>query len=548
MFKKIILLLLYFSFMFIGCIKSNSEDSESEKYINLISEFYLTNEFEIIENGLVKTGIYINNNNELYFYSINKISYYLKNDIFKNELLLELENGDLEKSYFVADQKALRLSEVFKNWNFEGEKILIEEVIKKDKVVLDVENNIKKYANGEFVMEKEKVISVFGSSVALGVGGLNWKGYASTLEQRLSPENWKFYNHSVGGNNTISLLNRFDEPTDPALEVGYVIIGLSLANEGITGGNPDQIYEQYKNNMQELIVKFREKNIIPIVGLCYPYGQYNDKHYKYVKDMNILVNSWDVSSINFLGAVDDGTGKWVEGYYSDIAHPSVEGHAEMYYTIVPTLFDALQQNKEKVIKSNGKEYLKFTDTDYLINFKPEDKIHSFSLSFNIKANEEGIVANLNTEKGNSYLEIEKETGNLIYKLYDGIQMIMEKDILDSNSHNITFVHRYAKGESLIFIDGELLNTINEKIDINEFEIGGMINKGTKKNSVNSEYQELMIFRAALNDDEVRVINDGKLLQASLEIYSPLSAVNLSEGEEIINLAQSLSKCIIKKSN
>ena len=46
---------------------------------------------------------------------------------------------------------------------------------------------------------------------------------------------------------------------------------------------------------------------------------------------------WDVPSVNFLGAVDDGTGKWAKGFWHDALHPNAAGHAELVRTFVPTL-------------------------------------------------------------------------------------------------------------------------------------------------------------------------------------------------------------------
>ena len=47
----------------------------------------------------------------------------------------------------------------------------------------------------------------------------------------------------------------------------------------------------------------------------------------------------------------------------------------------------------------------------------------------------------------------------------------------------------------------------------------------------------MVHRAGLNADEVKTLHDGVLLQASLELYAPLSDSEFSRAE---NRAQSLS--------
>src|SRR6202035_2127626 len=74
-------------------------------------------------------------------------------------------------------------------------------------------------------------------------------------------------------------------------------------------------------------------------------NDFTSMEYEYTRRMNLLINAWDVPSVNFLGAVDDGTGKWAKGFWHDSLHPNAAGHAELAMTFVPTLFDAIEQGK-----------------------------------------------------------------------------------------------------------------------------------------------------------------------------------------------------------
>ena len=87
----------------------------------------------------------------------------------------------------------------------------------------------------------ENRISAFGSSVCNGEGAAGHKGYAYMYGQQLatrysngdSPTPFYVSGVSIGGNNTLNLLARYDEMLH---DFGrYVIIGLSLGNEGIHG-------------------------------------------------------------------------------------------------------------------------------------------------------------------------------------------------------------------------------------------------------------------------------------------------------------------------
>ena len=138
---------------------------------------------------------------------------------------------------------------------------------------------------------------------------------------------------------------RYLLPVNP----NYVLLGLSLGNEGIQNGatkeEKDVIYHQFESGMHGFIARSREHHIIPIVTSCYTRNDFTSMEYEYTRRMNLLINAWDVPSVNFLGAVDDGTGKWAKGFWHDSLHPNAAGHAELAMTFVPTLFDAIEQGK-----------------------------------------------------------------------------------------------------------------------------------------------------------------------------------------------------------
>jgi len=50
----------------------------------------------------------------------------------------------------------------------------------------------------------------------------------------------------------------------------------------------------------------------------------------------------------------------------------------------------------------------------------------------------------------------------------------------------------------------------------------------------------LIYRSALNADEIAALESGRLLQASLEVYSPLADEEIRSRNSVANLAQSLT--------
>jgi hypothetical protein len=57
----------------------------------------------------------------------------------------------------------------------------------------------------------------------------------------------------------------------------------------------------------------------------------------------------------------------------------------------------------------------------------------------------------------------------------------------------------------------------------------------------ADYRDLLIYRSALNADEMAALEEGRLLQASLlEVYSPLAGMKVQPGGTVRNLAQDLT--------
>src|SRR5260221_5284302 len=105
-------------------------------------------------------------------------------------------------------------------------------------------------------------IAVFGSSVAFGTGDdLGKEGYTGRLREMLTPRGWEVLNQSRGVGKTKTIAPRFAPAGEPDPRIryllpvnpNYVLLGLSLGNEGIQNGTTraekDAIYAQFENGM-----------------------------------------------------------------------------------------------------------------------------------------------------------------------------------------------------------------------------------------------------------------------------------------------------------
>src|SRR5215813_7780259 len=144
-------------------------------------------------------------------------------------------------------------------------------------------------------------IAVFGSSVANGTGDeLGKEGYTGLLRDLLASRGWEVLNQSRGGDTTKTMAPRFAPEGTAAPGVkyllpvnpGYVVIGLSLANEGIweakTKEEKDAVFDQYAAGIRNFISRSRQNNITPVIGLVYPRMVCTPVEYEYVRRMNLL--------------------------------------------------------------------------------------------------------------------------------------------------------------------------------------------------------------------------------------------------------------------
>jgi hypothetical protein len=282
---------------------------------------------------------------------------------------------------------------------------------------------------------------------------------------------------------------------------------------------------------------------------------YTPAEYEYVRRMNLLMNTWDVPTVNLLGALDDGTGRYVIGFDSDDRHPNAAGHHELFYTFVPSLFEALEKGKPlptrptdatgyaRILRSAGPAPLTLT---------PDGVMHSFAISFRARAHGDGIIASI----AGSTLAARTETKQAGQREYASMTLTQDQpftasidvrndkwvyekgagaairsdDTAGSKWHDVVLSHYTARGETLFFVDGKLVGKFAERLQPNKFALGGS----------DADYKDLFIFRSALNADEVSALHEGKMLQASLEVYAPLNDAQFPQDQAVENRAQSLS--------
>lgn len=406
-------------------------------------------------------------------------------------------------------------------------------------------------------------VVILGSSVAFGVGAAvqsqAWAWRLDDLLENQSPIvtgsniSWQVENASVSGDNTARVISRFQNDVATAhTDANVVVIGLSLANEGLVGAsNPQAVFDSFKTGVTQIIDRCRAEGFYPIVSLAYPHNDYTAAEYGYLKKMNLLLNTWDIPSINFLGAIDDGAGHWAAGNFSDSGHPNSIGHGEMFSAVVPSLFDAIAAGKiARPQWENTKGYLRLqrdAAEAAPIRFTPAQGMQSFTLSLRVRSGGVGTIAAVGAGATRATLEIRDNA--MVYVGPTGAEMSAVMDANDGRWHDVAIAHRHATGKTLFFVDGLLKGTADDQYIPDVFVVGGAAGaSGRALAPVQADYQDVAIYRAAWTPDEASAQNGGALQQASLEICSPLADAAPALGTPLENRAQSLSQLTLHSAN
>jgi lysophospholipase L1-like esterase len=304
----------------------------------------------------------------------------------------------------------------------------------------------------------EQRICFFGSSVCRGVGAETLNGYAAQVTETL-PAGWESVNISIDGNNTYDLFARFDRDMTP-VEAQYVVIGISLGNEGLHEKGARAVLS-YRENMPRLIRMLQEQGRTVIVTNNYPRADFNQVDYADLCEVNLEVQQWNVPTINLFGTIDDGAGRWAAHLWngSDIYHPNQLGHVAMASAFPLTMWEALQAGKPlpEYICTQGDQ-----NGVESVSFVPEGHVQSYTLSY--------------------------MSADTIY----------------------TEVYSAAQRKLYVYANGQLISTSEE------------LNKTVDTITIQgNNIHQLLFYRAAMTSLEVSALAKSKMLRSSLEIYCPL---------------------------
>jgi len=387
-------------------------------------------------------------------------------------------------------------------------------------------------------------IVVLGSSVPFGQGATGKYGYAARygtlLARRAAAKQgapWTLTNISIPGDNTVKVLARWQRDLLPQ-RGRYVVLALSLGNEGIhERGQP--MFDQFKANLQQLIAMARAQGMVPVVTNCYTRNDYTPTDYAFIRQMNLLLHTWDIPSVNLLGAVDDGAGHWATGYWDDALHPNDLGHAELAHAIVPSLFDALRAGKPRPRKGKT-SFVRLgpqrRGRATSLGLRPEALLHPFTQVVSFRTAGTGQVLALQDSTARGSVAI-APGGTLVYTSAKGGHLAGMRQVNDNRWHQLILTHYYAAGQTVLYLDGAEVGRLPEKLLTRQLSLGGPLAP------VGGQYRNWLFYRAGMNSDEVHALAADSLLQSSLEVYAPLDGRRVSTPDSLTNLAQSTNQIL-----
>ena len=382
---------------------------------------------------------------------------------------------------------------------------------------------------------------VVGSSVAYGSGATNDKGWARMLEDKLeSTGHWDVINKCIGGNTTKDVLSRLSRDVlscDPDM----VVIGLSLANEGLCSDrDPQDVYTSYTQGLKKITQILQANDITPVICNCYPNSNYDYAQYSYIRQMNFEINSWPLPSINFLSAVDNGHGQWTEGHSRDAGHPNDNGHTEMYYNIPISFFDNYIGQDPYTIIDSDKSITLFGQSETApLECNIENEMHSLTIIFEFRPLELTNAPILEISPGltlsvNSKKRLEYNSGNQ--------KITSTKKLKKGQAYNIALVISYNESTAQLYLDGKQLGQIFQTpTPINKILLGGDSTTAFDR----AQYRNCLIYRGALNSEELEFVFDGNILRSSLQLYSPFYDPLTLTNTRLINLAPTSSYFLVK---
>ena len=176
-------------------------------------------------------------------------------------------------------------------------------------------------------------------------------------------------------------------------------------------------------------------------------------------------------------------------------------------------------------------------------FTPEESLNAFTIDIRFRGNAGGnLLSFKNGTRGKTTGTVSfDETGCLNYQspVASREPVVSAEPVSGDEWHHMTLTHYYAWGKTFLYIDGNQVGSVTDKLTPGKFTIGDA--------TASREIGEISLWRAGMTPEEIKKHVAGTaMLKSSLELYTPCSEADTEQSGEaegyikLPNLAQSLN--------
>lgn len=187
-----------------------------------------------------------------------------------------------------------------------------------------------------------KTAIFIGSSVCVGAGATNNRGWSAMTAERMQRNKWRTSNCAIGGQTTADILLRLDKDV-LAHRPAVCFVGLGLSNEGLSSAaNPAVPCGIFLSNLMRIARALEAQGILPIIGGVYPNDEYTGEQSRWLHAVHDEMNHWSYPVLQWLHGIEDGNGHYVSGWTSDPVHPNDIGYENLYAAIPNSIWQLLE--------------------------------------------------------------------------------------------------------------------------------------------------------------------------------------------------------------
>ena len=137
------------------------------------------------------------------------------------------------------------------------------------------------------------------------------------------------------------MANKFFRTNVAPLQPDVVVISFSVGHEGLPTTQSESaakiVGESFVERIRAIVNLAIAIGALPVVCESHPHDGLNMMQYAVLQDTNLRLAALGVPNLPMLAYVDDGAGRWKQGFSHDAAHPNAAGHHEMFRGLVPSI-------------------------------------------------------------------------------------------------------------------------------------------------------------------------------------------------------------------